>query len=134
MANNKEEVIALCRVSTSEQESNGSLRRQNKNVKRMAEKLGVKLVKVWSGSTSSKKGANLRRKDLNEMLEYCKNHKNVKYLLVDVPDRFMRSYEEAGYYFVLFRKQGVEILFFRRIIKWGRDFCSDNESRETCTS
>ena len=111
MAKKIDEAIALCRVSTSEQESNGSLRRQNKNVKRMAERLGVKLVKVWSGSASSKKGANLKRKDLCEMLEYCKNHKGVKYLLVDVPDRFMRSYEEAGYYTVLFRKLGVEILF-----------------------
>lgn len=105
------EAIALCRVSTAEQKSNGSLKRQNESVAETANRLGAKLVKIWSGSASSKKGNNSKRKDLQEMLEYCKIHKNVKYLLIDEPDRFMRSFEEAGHYIVLFRDLGVEIKF-----------------------
>ena len=105
------EAIALCRVSTAEQKSNGSLKRQNKSVTETAKKLGARLVKVWSGNASSKKGNNSKRKDLQEMLEYCKTHKNVKYLLIDEPDRFMRSFEESGHYIVLFRELGVEIRF-----------------------
>ncbi|MBQ3353140.1 recombinase family protein [Candidatus Saccharibacteria bacterium] len=71
----------------------------------------VELVKIWSGQASSKKGNNIKRKDLQEMLEYCKIHKDVKYLIVDEPDRFMRSFEEAGHYVIEFRKLGVEIIF-----------------------
>lgn len=111
MADKIYEAIALCRVSTAEQENNGSLKRQNKSVTETAERLGVKLVKIWSGSVSSKKGNNRKRKDLQEMLAYCKTHKNVKYLLIDEPDRFMRSFEEAGHYIILFRELGVEIRF-----------------------
>ncbi len=111
MAEKVIEAIALCRVSTAEQKSNGSLKRQNESVIETAKKLGAKLVKTWSGSASSKKGNNSKRKDLQEMLEYCRTHKNVKYLLIDEPDRFMRSFEEAGHYTVLFRDLGVEIRF-----------------------
>ena len=111
MTKNTIKAIALCRVSTAEQKNNGSLKRQNESVEKMAKKLGARLVKTWSGSASSKKGNNRKRTDLKEMLEYCKTHKDVKYLLVDEPDRFMRSFAEAGHYITLFGDLGVEIQF-----------------------
>ncbi len=45
------------------------------------------------------------------MLDYCKKHKKVKYLLVSSPDRFMRSIQEASYFEVTFRLIGVEIYY-----------------------
>lgn len=49
------EAIANCRVSSTEQLKNNSLHRQNDSVRHFAEKLDVKLVKVWSQSVSSKR-------------------------------------------------------------------------------
>lgn len=111
MTKNTIKAIALCRVSTAEQKNNGSLKRQNESVEKMAKKLGARLVRTWSGNASSKKGNNRKRTDLKEMLEYCRTHKDVKYLLVDEPDRFMRSFAEAGHYITLFGDLGVEIQF-----------------------
>lgn len=108
------EAIANCRVSSTEQLKNNSLHRQNDSVRHFAEKLDVKLVKVWSQSVSSKKGNNINRKDLMEMLDYCKKHRQVKYLLVDEVDRFMRSMEEAFHYFVEFKQLGVKVRFASR--------------------
>ena len=105
------EAIANCRVSSDEQLKNNSLNRQNDEVNRLAEALGVKLVKTWSGSVSSKKGSNLARKDLQEMLEFCRKHKSVKYAIFDEPDRFMRSIEEMLYFIVEFKQLGVDVKF-----------------------
>jgi DNA invertase Pin-like site-specific DNA recombinase len=90
----KEKAIALCRVSTQGQANEGNLVPQQENVQRTADILGVDLMKVWALAVSSRKGKNLKRKDLIEMLEYCKRFKSVKYLIVDEVDRFMRSIEE----------------------------------------
>ena len=91
MTKNKVLAIANVRVSTDEQLKNNSLTRQKESVRRMAKDLGAELVKIWSGSVSSKKGNNIKRKDLKEMLDYCKRYKSVKYAIFDEPDRFMRS-------------------------------------------
>jgi DNA invertase Pin-like site-specific DNA recombinase len=73
--------MALCRVSTPEQRQNNSLNRQEQNVLKAAEDLGAEIPEDawWSGNVSSKAGTNLKRKDLKEMLAYCKQHRNVKY-------------------------------------------------------
>lgn len=105
------EAIALCRVSSVEQLQNNSLNVQDSMVKEIAERRNLKIVKVWSGSVSSKRGRNVNRKDIREMLGYCANHKAVRHLLVSSPDRFMRSEDEAKWAEVEFRKRGVEILF-----------------------
>jgi hypothetical protein len=65
----------------------------------------------WSGSVSSKAGTNTSRNDLKEMLEYCKKHPGVKYLIVHEVDRFMRSVDELFYYEVTFRMAGVKIIY-----------------------
>lgn len=105
------EAIANCRVSSVEQLLNNSLTQQDMSIKAAAEKLNVKIVKVWSGSVSSKAGTNVNRKDLLEMLEYCKTHKNVKYAIFDVYDRYMRSVNEGPYFEVLFHTQGVKVWY-----------------------
>ena len=105
--------IAFCRVSTAEQLLGGSLNRQEKAVLKTAEELGVVVPKEywWSGNVSSKRGTNLKRKDLNEALAVCKRDKSIKYAIVDEPDRFMRSIDEAMYFEVVFRELGVKVYY-----------------------
>jgi DNA invertase Pin-like site-specific DNA recombinase len=109
----KSYAIASCRVSTPEQRLNNSLNRQEANVLRSAESLDVEIPQDgwWSGDVSSKAGTNVKRKDLNQMLDYCKKNKRVKYLIVDEPDRFMRSIDEAFYFEVAFRELGVKVWY-----------------------
>jgi hypothetical protein len=95
MTNNKL-AIASCRVSSIEQLDSNSLNRQAESVYAAAKHLGVTIPPdgIWSGSVSSKAGLNYKRKDLREMLAYCKKNPAVKYLIVDEIDRFMRSMVE----------------------------------------
>lgn len=99
--------IALCRVSSLEQLENNSLSHQRDNVLKAADELGVIIPEdgIWSGHVSSKKGVNYNRKDLREMLEYCKKHPRVKYLIVQEVDRFMRSPDEQVYFQVMFSNE-----------------------------
>lgn len=107
----KSYAIASCRVSTPEQRLNNSLNRQEESVLKAATELGVTIARWWSGDISSKAGTNVKRKDLSEMLEFCKASKRVKYLIVDEPDRFMRSIDEAFYFEVTFRQLGVTVWY-----------------------
>ena len=102
MESPKEKAVALCRVSTDEQLKNNSLNRQNEAVRIIAECHNLEIIRTWSGSVSSKSGRNLSRKDLNEMMDFCKKNKQVKYIVVDEPDRFMRSMDEGAWFFVEF--------------------------------
>ena len=105
--------ITTCRVSSAEQLENNSLTRQQEAVLKCAKELGVVIPHdgQWSGSVSSKRGSNVYRKDLQEMLAYCKKHPKVKYLIIDEPDRFMRSIEEAFHFEVEFKKLGVQVWY-----------------------
>lgn len=105
--------MALCRVSSPEQMQNGSLARQNEAVRLVADKLGVEIPDdyIWSGSVSSKRGTNIERKDLKQMIELSKKDKSIKYLIVDEPDRFMRSIDEAFYFEVTFKMLGVIVYY-----------------------
>ncbi len=106
--------ITTCRVSTPEQEENNSLGRQAEAVKKAARDLDATIPDngQWSGSVSSKVGNNVDRKDLREMLDYCKKYPQVKYLLVHEVDRFMRSVDELFYFEVRFRNEvGVKIIY-----------------------
>lgn len=109
----KQKAVAFCRVSSLEQLQNGSLTHQEKMVFRAADQLGVDLPKEywWSGSVSSKRGTNLKRKDLNAALAACRKDKAIQYAIVDEPDRFMRSIDEAMYFEVLFRELGVTVWY-----------------------
>lgn len=79
--------IANYRVSSDEQLLNNSLARQEESVLRAANDLGVEIIRTWSGSVSSKKGSNVNRKDLEEMLEVCKKDRRIKYVIIDELDR-----------------------------------------------
>ena len=110
--------IALCRVSSDEQLKSNSLTRQNEAVLEMAKKLGAIIPPdygdkkyTWSGSVSSKCGKNVKRKDLNEILEAVKRDKSIKYIIVDEPDRFMRSIQEAFYWETVFNTNGVKVMY-----------------------
>lgn len=106
--------ITTCRVSTPEQEKNKSLSRQAEAVEKAAQTLGAVIPEdgQWSGNVSSKVGNNVGRKDLDEMLMYCKKHRQVKYLIVHEVDRFMRSVSELFYFEVLFKEQvGVTVYY-----------------------
>ena len=109
----KSKAVALCRVSSDEQLKNNSLARQNESVMEMAKKLGVIVPKdyIWSGSVSSKCGKNIKRKDLNEIYDTCKKDKTVRYIIVDEPDRFMRSIAEAFYWETEFKQVGVRVIY-----------------------
>jgi len=100
-------------VSSVDQLKNNSLNRQRENVIARAEELGVEILEDgwWSGSVSSKKGTNINRKDLQEMLERCKRDKSIKFIIVDEVDRFMRSMLEIGYYLVEFKRLNVQVVF-----------------------
>ncbi|MGH7142257.1 MAG: recombinase family protein [Candidatus Saccharimonadales bacterium] len=104
---------AICRVSTPEQLDNGSLNRQHEAVLKAANELGVVIPDDywWSGNVSSKKGTNLDRTDLKEIIRQCKKDKTIRYVIVDEPDRFMRSIDEAAYFEVIFRRIGVTVWY-----------------------
>lgn len=106
--------ITTCRVSTPEQRDSNSLERQRRVVMKAAADLGAIIPTdgQWSLSVSSKAGTNTNRKDLKEMLEYCKKHPAVKYLIAHEVDRFMRSVDELFYFEVQFREEvGVKIIY-----------------------
>lgn len=77
----------------------------------MAEEMGVTIVKKWAIHASSKQGMNLKRKDLLEALAYCRQHKKVKYFLVDKVHRYMRDTEMIFYFKVRFWELGVKLTF-----------------------
>lgn len=108
----KNKAIALCRVSTSKQRIEGSsLQAQEARVYECAQYLDVNIEKLWSLDTSSRKGKNIARKDLNQMYEYAKHDKKIKYIVVDEADRFMRSIEEAYWWKVQFKSINVDLAY-----------------------
>lgn len=104
--------IALRRVSSKKQaENNHSLEQQDDSVQAMATKLHTVIIKDWGMAISSKKGNNLKRKDLQEALIYCRYNPGVKYLLIDKVNRFMRELKMIFYFIVEFEKLGVKVIF-----------------------
>lgn len=103
--------IANYRVSSDEQLKNNSLARQKNMCLDAIDSLGAELFQSWEGSVSSKKGNNVDRRDLQEMIDACKRNKNIKYAVFDELDRFMRSMLEIGYFLVLFKNLGVQVKF-----------------------
>lgn len=105
--------LAICRVSSPEQLENNSLNRQRDAVLRAAKEYDLYVPDDgwWSGNVSSKRGTNINRKDLQQILERCKKDKRIKSIIVDEVDRFMRSMLEMGYFLVEFKKLGVKVIF-----------------------
>jgi site-specific DNA recombinase len=112
MTNTIIQAIAICRVSTHEQRDNNSLDRQEESVQNAAQRLGVEIIRTWSGDASSKVGKNVKRKDLNEAFAFCKANRRVKYLIVDEVDRFMRSTGEMFYWMTKFDQEAGVVVHF----------------------
>ncbi len=110
----KDKAIALSRVSTKRQMLEGNLEPQEERIIKAAEYLGVEVVQWWRMAVSSRKGKNTKRKDLIEMLDYCKRNKQVKYLIVDEVDRFMRSIDEYYYWKMNFKIAGTQLRLANR--------------------
>jgi site-specific DNA recombinase len=111
----KDQAIALCRVSTYRQSIEGtSLEAQEGRIYEAAIAINAEIVKLWSHSISSRKGKNVHRKDLEEMLVYAKQNKNVKYCIVDEPDRFMRDFDVYYYWKVKFRVEANTRLVYAK--------------------
>jgi DNA invertase Pin-like site-specific DNA recombinase len=102
--------IALCRVSTKRQLEDGNLDPQVERVNKAADFLEAEIVKRWEIAVSSRKGKNIKRKDLLEMQDFCRRNKRVKYLIVDEVDRFMRSIDEYYWWKVQFKGMGVQLV------------------------
>lgn len=104
--------IALCRVSTKKQRLEGSsLEAQEIRVYECADYLDAQIIKLWSLDTSSRKGKNLARKDLVEMMDHCRKDRTIRYIIVDEADRFMRSITEAYWWKVEFEKINVFLAY-----------------------
>ena len=105
--------ITTCRVSSEKQRLSNSLERQARSVRDAAKELGAIIPSdgQWSGSYSSLAGNNVKRKDLQQMLQYVKRNPRVKYLIVHKVDRFMRSIKELFYFEVEFEQHGVKIWY-----------------------
>jgi DNA invertase Pin-like site-specific DNA recombinase len=104
------QAITLCRVSTPGQKRDGNLDPQIERVNKAADFLDADIVKRWEIAASSRKGKNIKRKDLLEMQEFCRHNKRVKYLIVDEVDRFMRSIDEYYYWKVKFKNIGIQLV------------------------
>jgi site-specific DNA recombinase len=113
-ANKLIKAIALCRVSTKGQLLDGNLEPQELNIIKAAEIKQAEVVKWWKLAVSSRKGKNINRKDLLQMLAYCKAHRSVKYLIVDEVDRFMRSINEYYWWKMEFKNAGVQLILATR--------------------
>ncbi|HEX5797482.1 MAG TPA: recombinase family protein, partial [Candidatus Saccharimonadales bacterium] len=77
---------------------------QQKRIRKTADKLGVEIVNEWSDIGSSR----VTRKHLDEIVEFCKKNKDIRYLLVDSVDRLSRNFSELMMLKVTLDKLGVE--------------------------
>ena len=107
----KPQAIALRRISSHSQADGHSLDAQESSTERMADEMGLEIVKAWRIIQTSNKGKNFGRRDMEEMLTYCKKTRTVKYLLIDFVNRLMREVEIMIYYKVLFNQLGVTLIF-----------------------
>ena len=106
-----DKAISLRRISDRKQADGHSLLAQADSTVRMAEQLGVPIVKTWDMIQTSKKGKNFGRTDMEEMLRYGKQDPQVKYLLIDFVNRLMREVEVMIYYKVRFNQLGIQLVF-----------------------
>ncbi|MFZ2512824.1 MAG: recombinase family protein [Candidatus Saccharimonadales bacterium] len=105
--------LAISRVSTKNQaENNHSLDAQRSNVDKMALELNCQIVNRWEMAVSSRKGTNLKRKDLNEARNMCRHDKNIKYILLDRVNRLGREARYLTYYMLQLEiDYGVQLIF-----------------------
>ncbi len=111
MPSAKTKAIGLARISSAGQEEGHSLDAQEKSIRLFADELDVELVNLWKTTVSSKAGNNEQRKDLDEILKYCKKHPDVKLLIIDRVNRYMRDADYMVYFAVILKQHGVKIMY-----------------------
>ena len=85
-----QKAIVYTRVSTAEQVREGlSLEAQEHSCREYCKSKGYEVVQVFVEQGESAKTAN--RTKLKELLKYCRDHKNIDYLIVNKLDRFSRN-------------------------------------------
>ncbi|RKX22164.1 MAG: hypothetical protein DRP35_02645 [Candidatus Zixiibacteriota bacterium] len=81
--------LLYLRVSSKEQEKEGySLDAQEKLGKEYAIKNNLEIVRIWKGSESAWKK---ERTFFNQMVDFCKKHRDVKHIIFDITDRMTRN-------------------------------------------
>src|SRR3981081_3754859 len=107
----KTQGLALHRISSAKQQDGHSIDAQELSTSKMAESMDVEIVKSWSITQSSKKGNNLSRNDLKEILTYAKQNKKVEFLFIDRVNRLMREMMAMIAYIVELDAIGVKVIF-----------------------
>lgn len=89
-----QKALAIGRVSSKFQaDNNHSLDAQRTNIDDMAEILDCTIIKRWELATSSRKGKNIKRKDLKEAKQECRNDRSIKHIFLDRVNRLGREAE-----------------------------------------
>ncbi len=107
------EALAIGRVSTKSQaDNNHSLLAQRTNVDVMALEYEATIVHRWEMHVSSRRGKNLKRKDLKEAMQLCRFNKNIKYIFLDRVNRLGREAKYLTYYMLkLDLEYDVQLIF-----------------------
>ncbi len=105
--------LAIGRVSSKKQkENNHSLDAQRTSTDRMARQLNAEILQRWEMAVSSKKGRNLKRKDLNEAMKICIQNKSIRYIFLDRVNRLGREVKYLTWYKLeLELKHNVQLIF-----------------------
>lgn len=107
------EALAIGRVSTKSQaDNNHSLDAQRTSIDNMAIELNAEIVHRWEMAISSRKGKNLKRKDLNEAKHLCRFNNKIKYIFLDRVNRLGREAKYLTFYMLdLELNYGVQLIF-----------------------
>lgn len=102
--NKKTKVVAYVSKAASEQkqEQIQGLQSQIDRLLVLAEKSNLEIVEVFKQVGNDKK-------ELNNALEYCRNNKDIKWLLVTTPDRISRNHTEVAWWRQQFKAIGVKV-------------------------
>lgn len=104
---NLTKAIAYCRVATTKQaEQNNSVEAQKQRITEYAARHDFEIVKWFERIGSSQSNTALL-----EALEYCKNHKSIRYVIVTEPSRISRSATDFFFWEKDFISQYVYFVF-----------------------
>ncbi len=101
------DAVVYTRVSSQEQQSNGSLETQKKQCEQFAKSHGRKICKFFGDVYESAKTD--ERKEFKKMLTYVKRNMNVSWIIVHNYDRFSRTGSSAAKVSEDLGKEGVMI-------------------------
>jgi len=106
-----DECIVINRISSQRQDEGYSLPQQSKLNREVAEKDGRKVVKEFNIIESAKSSE--KRDDFNEMVQYIKTHRNIKYVYIEKPDRLTRNLKDATLAYELVYNYDITFVFTR---------------------